>query len=198
MSNYKLETPISIQPSGILRLFQTNSTNAIDITSSSASTALDFTLPSNAGTAGQFLQRTSATSTAWTTGTATQTGNTMPIAIRLAQGNLPSIGFSISSATFTVITVFLYGGSVTSQPFRNVHILFTVTPAGTAGQLRLRDVTGGFTLITTVNCSSSTATFTINSGSINPSLSPTVNSIMEISGLVTTATTITFHSILFT
>lgn len=198
MSNYKLETPIDITPSGVVRLFETNSTNAISIASASTSVDLDFTLPANAGSAGQFLQRTSATSTAWVTGTATQTSNTLPINLRLAQGNLPSVGFSTSSGAFTTITVFIYGGTITNRIMRNMYVLFTVTPAGSSGEIRLRDVTGGLIVVTTLTCTSATTGLTIATAAIPSTFVPTAQSIMEISGRVTTATTISFHSLLLT
>jgi hypothetical protein len=198
MSNYTIETPVDIAPSGTLRLFQTNSTNAISISSAAGSSNVDFTLPSNADALGQFHQRNSATTTRWFTATASQTGNSMPINIRLDEGNLPCNGASISSGTFTLLTIFTYRGALVSQPMRTMKILFSVTPAASSGEIRLVDVTGGNIILNTTTCTSPTTALTIVTTNLNQSTIPSATSVMEISARVTTATTITFRSVLFT
>lgn len=197
MSNYKLESPVNISPSGILRLFQTNSTNAISISSSAGASGLDFTLPGNAGTPGQFLQRTSATSTSWATGTTTQTSNTIPITIRLTRDILPSPGTNITSNVFSVLGYFIFGGTATSQPIHSITAVFAVSPAGTSGSVRLGDITNSIPNIHTHTCTSGTTAITFTSSDLNTTQLPSGQALMVLSAAITTATTLTLYSVLF-
>jgi hypothetical protein len=197
MSNYTLESPINITPSGILRIFETNSTNAISISSTAGASGVDFTLPSNAGAAGQFLQRTSATSTSWVTGTSTQTSNTMPITIRLTRGNFPSPGINITSGVFTILGYFIFGGTTLSQTIHTITVIFAVSPASTAGAVRLGDVTNAIPNIYTHTCTSGATTITFSTSNLNTVALPTGQALMVLSAAVTTATTLTLYSVSF-
>lgn len=197
MSNYTLESPINITPSGILRLFQTNSTNAISISSTAGASGVDFTLPGNSGVAGQYLQRTTATSTSWVSGASTQPSNTMPITIRLTQGNFPSPGINITSAVFSVLGYFIFGGTTLSQPIHTITVIFAVSPAGSAGSVRLGDITNAIPNIYTHTCTSGAIAITFSTSDLNTVALPTGQALMVLSAAVTTATTLTLYSVSF-
>lgn len=195
MSNYRIETPLACRDTGSLGLHATNSANSIIITSAATSANVDFTLPATAGTSGQYLQRSGPTSTTWASGTAVATNDTIPATIRLMGGNLPVTPTNITTVAFTVVGYFIFGGTTTSRTPQTMSIVFSVSPANTAGQVRLGDLTTPTANITTTTVTNTTTAVTQASVAINTLLLPANQSVMVLSAAITTATTLSLYSI---
>lgn len=193
MSNYKIESPLSC--SSQLRLFGTNSANYINLSSASTSSAVDFTLPATNGTADQYLQRSGATSTTWTTGKPATTGDTIPLTLRMISGNFPASPTTISSVAFTILSYFSYGGTTSSRTPQTLTAVFSITPANTNASIRLGDQTNSVPNIVTLTCTSTTTSITFASIAIPSGSIPASQAVMTLSAAITTATSISIYSI---
>lgn len=194
MSNYTIETPLDINPSGALRLYATNSANRVSISSAATSANVNFRLPL-LGTANQYLQRLAPTNTGWTTPIAQLSGLTIPVNLRLTTSNMPVTPTVISSGTFTVLNYFIYGGTTTSNLMQQISVVFSITPANTNAEIRIDDVTTPTSNITTITCTSTGTGITTTSGSINTLLLPAGEVVISLSARITTATSISLYSI---
>lgn len=125
MANYTITNEVDIKNStsgGIVNLFPPGSANAVSlITPPPLSSNINFNLPNNSGSNGNFLRVTSPGNFSWVTPTSVVTNAFLPYNVCYSQASsgsdLPAIGRSLPATASTVrLTGFIFMGTSVTTP----------------------------------------------------------------------------------
>lgn len=177
-SSYILTSPVDVKSSasqGRINLYDGTGAFVVQLQSPAAlASSLTLTLPSATATAGQFLQLTSPTTTAWGNPAG---GQIAGITLRTMSGNIPTTPYGIASNVFTTVAYFIYGGTATNPTPTNIYIYGTTTATGTM-TVRMLIYPAG-TVLATVTMAANVTTPTLLSALISGTM-PATQSILQV------------------
>jgi hypothetical protein len=159
MSNYTIPSSVDVKSSlsdGRIDVYNPSGSNYVVITApSSLSGNVDFTLPSTAGTTGQYLQRTGPTSLGWGTPSVFSNAPFPYTAITRRAGSTTE-NFNITSTTFQNASYVPFPGTSVygGIPPSSIIVIIGTSDDLTTAQIRVLDLTN----VTTI-ASATTSTF---------------------------------------
>lgn len=143
MSSYILTSPIDILSpvtAAQINLVSVGSSFASQFQAPAVLTAnIDFTLPSTAGTTGQYLQRTGATSLGWANITTTTTLG-LPLSLRSYQ-NSTAVCTTANVTLRSVLTFYFPGSTALGGSPSSAYIVFSPSTNTTTCQAQIQDLT---------------------------------------------------------
>jgi len=146
-------------------IFVSNGTNSVDIKAPVGLVGnVDFTLPATAGTTGQFMQRTGAAASAWTTVSQFNTNSSLPMFLKFTTGS--GVVTTANSASYVLLSSFIYRGTGTDNVITSASAVIS-TSAGTTGQIRIVDRTSTLVICETAVFGPSTTVSIISMGVIS-------------------------------
>ena len=150
MSNYNIPSSVDVKSSttpGTINVYNPSGTNYVSVTApTTLSGNVDFTLPSTAGTVGQYLRRTGPTSLGW--GTPSIFPNSPFPMVTITVRNSATSFLRTTSTTFESAGYFLFPGTAAygGNPPSSINVLTGSNGNNTDGEFRVVDVTNSTTI----------------------------------------------------